>query len=292
MDLLPVLLVNGVVFGAIYGINAIGLGIVYNTTGIINFAQGDFVMLGGMTAAYFYGLGLPLPIAIVFRHRDRHHRPSDRAHCHQAAVAPRCEGLDLRLHAVAVATVAPNLAMLGIRHDPLPFIWRVADDPAEFGHVEQPSGVGARRDRHCGRRAAGIFQSHPAWQSHEGNRDQSPRRRLDGRPGRANGGDVVWPCGLLGAIGWVVFTPLISMQFDTAVAITLNGFAAAIIGGMGNTRGAIIGGLVIGILQSLSTAFISSVYGDAVTYGVLFVLLMIWPAGFFRPLTELQHEEI
>jgi len=49
---------------------------------------------------------------------------------------------------------------------------------------------------------------------------------------------------------------------------------------------------VIGILQSLSTAFISSVYGDAVTYDVLFVLLMIWPAGFFRPLIELQHEEI
>ena len=66
MDLLPVLLVNGIVFGAIYGINAIGLGIVYNTTGIINFAQGDFVMLGGMTAAYFYGVtGFPLPLAIV-----------------------------------------------------------------------------------------------------------------------------------------------------------------------------------------------------------------------------------
>src|ERR1700761_7558977 len=66
MDLLPVLLVNGVVFGAIYGINAIGLGIVYNTTGIINFAQGEFVMLGGMTAAYFHAqLGLSLPLAII-----------------------------------------------------------------------------------------------------------------------------------------------------------------------------------------------------------------------------------
>jgi branched-chain amino acid transport system permease protein len=97
---------------------------------------------------------------------------------------------------------------------------------------------------------------------------------------------------LLGAIGGVVFTPLISTQFDTGVAMTLNGFAAAIIGGMGNIRGAIVGGLVIGVLQSLSTAFISSVYGDAVIYGVLFVLLIIWPAGFFRPLIELQHEEI
>ncbi|MCY1313971.1 hypothetical protein D9M70_645480 [compost metagenome] len=53
MELLPILLVNGIVFGAIYSLNAIGIGLVYNTTGIINFAHGDFVMLGGMTTAYF-----------------------------------------------------------------------------------------------------------------------------------------------------------------------------------------------------------------------------------------------
>src|SRR6201995_5004199 len=121
MDLLPVLLVNGVVFGAIYGINAIGLGIVYNTTGIINFAQGDFVMLGGMTAAYLYGAGLPLPLAIVF-----------------AVIATVIIGLLIERAVIrplwrrgvkdwtyifmlfAVATVLPNLAMLGIGRDPLP----------------------------------------------------------------------------------------------------------------------------------------------------------------------------
>ena len=97
---------------------------------------------------------------------------------------------------------------------------------------------------------------------------------------------------LLGAIGGIVCTPLISTQYDIGISMTLNGFAAAIIGGMGNMRGAIVGGLVIGILQSLSTAFISSVYGDAVTYAVLFALLIIWPAGIFRPLIELQQEEI
>jgi branched-chain amino acid transport system permease protein len=97
---------------------------------------------------------------------------------------------------------------------------------------------------------------------------------------------------LLGAIGGVIFTPLISTQYDAGISMTLNGFAAAIIGGMGNVRGAIVGGLVIGVLQSLSTAFISSVYGDAATYAVLFVLLIVRPAGLFQPLTELANEEI
>jgi branched-chain amino acid transport system permease protein len=295
MDLLPVLLVNGVVFGAIYGINAIGLGIVYNTTGIINFAQGDFVMLGGMTAAYFYGLGLPLPIAIVF-----------------AVIVTVIIGLLIERIVIrplwrrgvkdwtyvfmlfAVATVVPNLAMLGISHDPLTFPSFGGLPSIQLGSVMLSSqavwvlvvtvivvvalqGFFNRTLLGKAMKATAINRRVAAWMG-------VPVERM-----------VAMSFGLaalLGAIGGVVFTPLISTQFDTGVAMTLNGFAAAIIGGMGNIRGAIIGGLVIGILQSLSTAFISSVYGDAVTYGVLFVLLMIWPAGFFRPLIELQHEEI
>lgn len=123
MELLPALLLNGVVFGAIYGINAIGFGIVYNTTGIINFAQGDFVMLGGMIAACLYGyLGFPLPLAIV-----------------GSVVATVVIGLLVERIVIrplwrrgvkdwtyvfmlfAVATVLPNLAMLGIGRDPMTF---------------------------------------------------------------------------------------------------------------------------------------------------------------------------
>jgi branched-chain amino acid transport system permease protein len=295
MDLLPVLLVNGVVFGAIYGINAIGLGIVYNTTGIINFAQGDFVMLGGMTAAFFYGRGLPLPLALLF------------AVIVTAIIGLLIERIVIRplwrrgvkdwtyvFMLFAVATVVPNLAMLGISHDPLTFPSFGRLPSIQLGSVTLSSqavwvlvvtvivvvalqGFFNRTLLGKAMKATAINRRVAAWMG-------VPVERM-----------VAMSFGLaalLGAIGGVVFTPLISTQFDTGVAMTLNGFAAAIIGGMGNIRGAIIGGLVIGILQSLSTAFISSVYGDAVTYGVLFVLLMIWPAGFFRPLIELQHEEI
>ncbi len=97
---------------------------------------------------------------------------------------------------------------------------------------------------------------------------------------------------LLGAIGGVVFTPLTSTQFNIGVSFTLKGFAAAIIGGLGNITGAIVGGLVLGLLEALSTAFVSSLYGDAVTYGILFVILLVRPTGLFRPLVELQQEEI
>jgi branched-chain amino acid transport system permease protein len=296
MDLLPVLLINGVVFGAIYSINAIGLGIVYNTTGIINFAQGDFVMLGGMSTAYFYGhLGFPLPLAIC---------------C--GVVATVIIGLLIERIAIrplwrrgvkdwtyvfmlfAVATVLPNIAMLCIGRDPLTFPSFGGLPSVQLGTVSLSSqalwvlAVTAMMfvalqlffDRTLlgkAMKATAINRRVAAWTG-------VPVERM-----------VAMSFGLaalLGAIGGVVFTPLISTQFDAGVSMTLNGFAAAIIGGMGNIRGAIVGGLVIGILQSLSTAFISSVYGDAVIYGVLFVLLTIWPAGFFRPLVELQREEV
>jgi branched-chain amino acid transport system permease protein len=55
---------SGVTIGSIYAIVAIGYNIIYNTTGIINFAQGEFVMLGGMTAISFNQF-MPLPLAIL-----------------------------------------------------------------------------------------------------------------------------------------------------------------------------------------------------------------------------------
>ena len=81
----------GLTYGIIYAIVAIGFNIIYNTTGIINFAQGEFVMLGGMIAISFNNL-MPLPLAILLavlitmvvarsaigiKDDNHHHRPFD-----------------------------------------------------------------------------------------------------------------------------------------------------------------------------------------------------------------------
>ncbi|WP_436167670.1 branched-chain amino acid ABC transporter permease [Bosea sp. LjRoot9] len=296
MDLIPLLLLNGVVFGAIYALNAVGIGLVYNTTGIINFAQGDFVMLGGMTTAYFYGFaGLPLLLAIL---------------CGVTVtvlVGLLVERLLIRplwrrgakdwtyvFMLFAAATVIPNIVMLAVSRDPLTFpafgllpairldslnlssqaVWVLLTTVVLFIALQ---GFFSRTMLGKAMKATAINRRVAAWLG------IGTERMVAMSFGLA---------ALLGAIGGVIFTPLISTQFDIGVSMTLNGFAAAIIGGLGNMRGAIVGGLVIGILQSLSTAFISSVYGDAVTYGVLFALLIVRPAGIFRPLVELKDEEI
>lgn len=296
MDLLPFLLVNGIVFGAIYAINAIGIGIVYNTTGIINFAQGDFVMLGGMTTAYFYGfVGFPLAVAIP---------------CGIAATV--VVGLVIERTLIrplwrrgakdwtyvfmlfAVATVIPNIVMLLISRDPLTFPAFGGLPAVELGAVT----LSSQAVWILGTTVVLLFALQGFFSRTmlgKAMKATAINRRVAAWLGIGVEHMVALSFGLaafLGAIGGVIFTPLISTQFDLGVSMTLNGFAAAIIGGLGNIRGAIVGGLVIGVLQSLSTAFISSIYGDAVTYGVLFILLVVWPAGIFQPLVELKNEEI
>ncbi len=296
LNLLPLLVVNGIVFGAIYGINAIGFSIMYNATNIINFTQGEFVMLGGMLTFVLYTHAqLPLPLAAG-----------------AAIAATTLIGLVVERLAIrplwrrrakdwtyifmlfAVATVIPNVIMLVVSRDALTFppfsgtrpltlgsvavapqaLWVLAVTtllavalPAFFNHTLLGKAMKATA---VNRRAA-------AWMG-------IPVERMVALSFALSA--------LLGALGGVVFTPLITTQFNIGLSFTLKGFAAAIIGGLGNITGAIVGGLVLGILEALSTAFISSMYGDAVTYGILFVILLVWPTGFFRPLVELQQEEI
>ena len=58
-------LFSGVTLGATYGLVGLGFSIIYNASNVINFAQGEFVMMGGMGTVFFLGLGLPMPVAIL-----------------------------------------------------------------------------------------------------------------------------------------------------------------------------------------------------------------------------------
>jgi branched-chain amino acid transport system permease protein len=59
----------------------------------------------------------------------------------------------------------------------------------------------------------------------------------------------------------------------------LKGFAAAVVGGLGSIRGAIVGGILLGILENLVTAFISSTYKDVVAFTILIIFLIFKPSG-------------
>lgn len=295
IDLLPVLLVNGIIFGAIYGINAIGIGIVYNSTGIINFAQGEFAMLGGMLTYAFHGpLGLPLPLAILA------------AIAATTVVGLLVERIFIRplwrrgakawsfvFILFAVAIILSNLAMLLIGKDPYTFD-SFTKTPLHLGQVTiTPQSLWVLATAALIAVLLQFFFNHTLLG--KAMKATAVNRRAAGWIGVPVEAMLALSfalAALLGAVGGIVYTPMISTQFDAGISLTLKGFAAAIIGGLGNVRGALLGGIVIGVLEALGTTFVSSTYSDVVTYGLMIVLLLAWPSGIFRSMIELRHEEI
>jgi branched-chain amino acid transport system permease protein len=85
--------------------------------------------------------------------------------------------------------------------------------------------------------------------------------------------------GALGALAGILVTPLTSMNYDGGLMLGLKGFAAAILGGYGSALGAVVGGLLLGILESLGAGLISSAYKDAFAFLVLLAILFLRPAG-------------
>ena len=90
--------------------------------------------------------------------------------------------------------------------------------------------------------------------------------------------------GALGAIAGLVVSPIAFIQYDTGIPLAIKGFTACIIGGLGNPVGAILGGIVLGILEALATGYLSSGFKNAIAFVLLLVILVVRPTGFFGDL--------
>ncbi len=85
--------------------------------------------------------------------------------------------------------------------------------------------------------------------------------------------------GSIGALAGILVTPLIGMNYHMGIALTLKGFAAAILGGLMNPLGAVVGGVVMGLLESLAVVGVSSGYKDVISLGILIVIMIVMPNG-------------
>jgi len=83
----------------------------------------------------------------------------------------------------------------------------------------------------------------------------------------------------IGAIAGLIITPLTLTSVNVGLMLGFKGFSAAMLGGLGNLHGALLGGLVLGLLESLSAGLLSSQFKDAVAFVVLLIVLFVKPAG-------------
>ena len=85
----------------------------------------------------------------------------------------------------------------------------------------------------------------------------------------------------IGALAGVLVTPITMTSYDVGLAFALKGFAAAMLGGMGNPKGALAGGILLGLLEALTAGYLSSQYKDAAAFVVILAVLFLMPQGLF-----------
>ncbi len=292
-ELLIQYILSGITNGSIYAIVAIGFNIIYNTTGIINFAQGEFVMLGGMTAITLAPF-VPLPIAILG------------AVAVSSSVGALIDWLFIRRlkkpSVLNMIIVTIGLSIM-IREVAL-HVWdeKVRSLPYFTGsEVTSINILGAFISPQalwvlgvCGIIVLflGVFF----------------KFTLTGRSMRACAANLTAArlCGVnarnmvtisfmlsaaIGALAGCVISPITQTQYDSGASLAIKGFAVAILGGLGNSTGAVIGGIIIGLLEAFSISILPLAYKDAIAIAILLVILFIRPGGLLgkKETTELKE---
>lgn len=282
MDSLVQFVVAGLKSGAIYALVALGFTIVFAATGAINFAQGEFFMLGGMSGAYLAHIGVPLPLAAVLAVLAT---AVLGAVFEIVAIRPIADGDPLRIIMVTIGGSVilrqAALQIFGPNEIALPAFTSGASLKFLGAAVElQTVWIWAITALSVGalvflyrRTALGAAMRATAL--------RNDAARLVGIDTRFMVTISFALAAGLGAIAGLAVAPLTQTAFGVGAGIGVKGFAAAILGGLGNPIAAVGGGLLLGLLESLTAGYINPLYKDGVALVVLLAVLFIRPQGLF-----------
>lgn len=272
-------LVAGLKNGSIYALVALGFTIVYASTGAINFAQGEFFMLGGMLGWWFSSLGLPLPIAVVL------------AIAATAAIGGVFELLAVRpaggdsLRIIIVTVGGSMLLRQFALHVFGPDERALA--PFTTGRSVQVAGAAIERQTLWIWAITAVavvalvvlYRYTTFGKAMRATAIDRDAARLVGIDAQRMVSASFALAAALGALGGLVVTPLTQTAFNVGAGISVKGFSAAILGGLGNPAAAVGGGIVLGVLESLTAGYIDPLYKDAVALIVLLGVLFWRPQG-------------
>jgi len=280
-QLLQLVLV-GLTQGAIYALIALGFVTIYNVTGVINFAQGEFAMLGAMLMVSLAPLGLPTPAAFFLAVAGVVVVGGgvERLAIHPAR---RASVVTLIIITIGADIVLRGLALLAWGTDPLPLAPFSAGPPLTFG--------GAFITRQAlwilGTTAVTLAALYAFFEyTYPGKivRACAINRlaaRLSGISPERMSLLAFCLAAALGGVGGVVIAPLTLVSYDMGLYLGLRGFVAAVMGGLVSAPGAVAGALLLGILEALVAGIWKAAYKEAAAFLVLFVILLLRPQGLF-----------
>lgn len=283
MDLVFQFIVAGITYGMMYAIVAIGFNIIYNTTGIINFAQGEFLMLGGMTAITLHHF-MPLPFAIFL------------AVIVTMLVGALVEIVFIRWlkspSVLRLIIITIGLSIL-IREVAL-HIWgeSVRSLPYFTGNAATSvSFLGARVSPQvlwvigiCSVIVVCLSAFFRYTMAGKQMRACSANRSAAMLCGISARNMVTLSFALsagIGALAGCAISPIAYTQYNGGTVLAIKGFTVAILGGLGNSMAAVAAGLILGILESFSIWVLPAAYKDAVALVILIAILFVRPSGIF-----------
>jgi branched-chain amino acid transport system permease protein len=276
------LLVAGLSIGSIYAMTAVGFVLLWQTSSTINFAQGEFVVLPAFAMVLFWlTLGLPFAVALL------------------ATVVVSALLLGLGVRKLVVTRLLPAgvlplvIATIGlsllIRYSlqqfwtplALPFPPLFSRTPFRLG------GVALAREEVLNVVFAGLVigalhlfirRTKLGWAMQAVAQNRTLAAVLGIDVGRLITVTFVLNA-VLTAVAAVLIAPVYLVKYDIGIGLGLKAFYAAIIGGFNQMRGALLGGLLVGVVETLSGAYVSGPFRDAVVLGILIAVLLLKPEG-------------
>ena len=271
-------LFSGVTVGATYALAALGFTLIYNASHVINFAQGEFIMLGGMLSVFFSQAGLPMPLALGL-----------------AIAVPALVGMALEKLAIEPVMGAETVTLIIITIGASLVIRGLVQVWLGKGTFSLPAFSGEKPILVLGATlmpqslwvlgvsalvvlALGYFFKYTLYG--KAMLATSYNRGAAQLVGIHTGGVLLVSFALsaaVGALGGVLLTPITLTSYDTGILLGLKGFVGAVVGGLGNGLGAVIGGLLVGVMEAMGAGYISSAYKDAIPFIlILFILFFIY----------------
>ncbi|MBR0896705.1 branched-chain amino acid ABC transporter permease [Bradyrhizobium tropiciagri] len=277
----------GLTVGATYALAALGYTLVYNASGMINFAQGEFIMLGAMVASALVAGGVPLlgaiALAILFTTlvgvavAKFAVEPARTASMTSLIIITLGAGQVIR-GAVEIGLGKGNHALPGLSEDrPLDVLGATLAPQALWIMGLSLVVVVA------------LFWYFNATMHGKALIATSHNRLAAQLVGINTTGILTFSFALsatLGAIGGVLLAPITFTSYDAGTMLGLKGFVAAALGGLGSSVGAVVGGVALGVIEAMTAAYVSSAYKDAVAFVLIILLFFVAPRGLFGAKTS------
>lgn len=278
---IPQFLAGGLAIGAVYGLIGVGFSLIYSTSKVINFAQGEFVVYGGLATVSLTLFDIPASIALPLALAAS----IVMGGALQSLLSTARKGSNELTY--IMTTIGVAIALQGLAHQ----IW--GTDYKTYALYPQGAikVLGASVNYAtitilimtavvCMALWIFLFRTMIGKAMRACANDSRAAQTVGIRPRRMVLLAYVASAAIGGLAGMLI-TPSQMMSYDNGVILAIKGFTAAIVGGLANPFGAVIGGLVLGLLEGLGVGLISSDLQNAYAFLTLLLILLVRPQGLF-----------